>query len=44
MASPTTEKVVPYALLGLTAVTSLVDAISCLSLGRVFTATTVSPS
>jgi len=38
MASPTTEKVVPYALLGLTAVTGLVDAVSYLSLGRVFTA------
>src|ERR1700722_17141691 len=36
--SPTTEKVVPYALLGMTAVTGLVDAVSFLSLGRVFTA------
>jgi uncharacterized membrane protein YoaK (UPF0700 family) len=36
--SPTTEKVIPYALLGLTAVTGLVDAVSFLSLGRVFTA------
>ena len=36
--SPTTEKVIPYALLGMTAVTGLVDAISFLSLGRVFTA------
>jgi uncharacterized membrane protein YoaK (UPF0700 family) len=36
--SPTTEKVLPYALLGLTAVTGLVDAVSFLSLGHVFTA------
>jgi uncharacterized membrane protein YoaK (UPF0700 family) len=36
--SPITEKVVPYALLGMTAVTGLVDAVSFLSLGRVFTA------
>jgi len=36
--SPTTEKVTPYALLGLTAVTGVVDAVSFLSLGRVFTA------
>jgi uncharacterized membrane protein YoaK (UPF0700 family) len=36
--SPTTEKIVPYALLGMTAVTGLVDAVSFLSLGRVFTA------
>src|SRR2546425_8682329 len=36
--SPTTEKVIPYALLGMTAVTGLVDAVSFLSLGRVFTA------
>lgn len=35
---PTTEKVMPYALLGMTAVTGLVDAVSFLSLGRVFTA------
>src|SRR5690242_9139172 len=33
-----TEKVIPYALLGMTAVTGLVDAVSFLSLGRVFTA------
>jgi len=33
-----TEKVLPYALLGMTAVTGLVDAVSFLSLGRVFTA------
>jgi uncharacterized membrane protein YoaK (UPF0700 family) len=33
-----TEKVTPYALLGMTAVTGLVDAVSFLSLGRVFTA------
>ena len=36
--SPTNEKVVPYALLGMTVVTGLVDAVSFLSLGRVFTA------
>jgi len=36
--SSTTEKVIPYALLGMTAVTGLVDAVSFLSLGRVFTA------
>jgi uncharacterized membrane protein YoaK (UPF0700 family) len=36
--SPTTEKVLSYALLGMTAVTGLVDAVSFLSLGRVFTA------
>jgi Protein of unknown function (DUF1275) len=36
--SPTTDKIVPYALLGITAVTGLVDAVSFLSLGRVFTA------
>ncbi|HWC20332.1 MAG TPA: YoaK family protein [Terriglobales bacterium] len=36
--SPTAEKVLPYALLGMTAVTGLVDAVSFLSLGRVFTA------
>src|SRR5260370_4206125 len=36
--SPTTEKVIPYALLGMTAVTGIVDAVSCLSLGRFFTA------
>ena len=36
--SPTTEKVIPYALPGMTAVTGLVDAVSFLSLGRVFTA------
>jgi uncharacterized membrane protein YoaK (UPF0700 family) len=36
--SPTTEEVIPYALLGMTAVTGLVDAVSFLSLGRVFTA------
>jgi uncharacterized membrane protein YoaK (UPF0700 family) len=36
--SPSTEKVIPYALLGMTAVTGLVDAVSFLSLGRVFTA------
>jgi uncharacterized membrane protein YoaK (UPF0700 family) len=36
--SPTNEKVVPYALLGMTVVTGLVDAVSFLSLGHVFTA------
>src|SRR3989442_7331013 len=36
--SPTIERVIPYALLGMTAVTGLVDAVSFLSLGRVFTA------
>jgi len=36
--SPTTEKIVPYALLGMTAVTGLVDAVSFLSLGRGFMA------
>jgi len=36
--TPTTEKVILYALLGMTAVTGLVDAVSFLSLGRVFTA------
>jgi uncharacterized membrane protein YoaK (UPF0700 family) len=36
--SPTTDRVLPYALLGMTAVTGLVDAVSFLSLGRVFTA------
>jgi uncharacterized membrane protein YoaK (UPF0700 family) len=36
--SAATEKVIPYALLGMTAVTGLVDAVSFLSLGRVFTA------
>jgi uncharacterized membrane protein YoaK (UPF0700 family) len=32
------EKVAPYVFLGITAVTGLVDAVSFLSLGRVFTA------
>lgn len=36
--SPTTEEIIPYVLLGMTAVTGLVDAVSFLSLGRVFTA------
>src|SRR5579859_1105799 len=36
--SASTEKVVPYALLGMTVVTGLVDAVSFLSLGHVFTA------
>jgi uncharacterized membrane protein YoaK (UPF0700 family) len=36
--SPSTEKVIPYALLGMTVVTGLVDAVSFLSLGHVFTA------
>jgi len=38
MTNSPTEKVIPYALLGLTAVTGLVDAVSFLSLGHVFTA------
>jgi uncharacterized membrane protein YoaK (UPF0700 family) len=38
VSGPNTEKVIPYALLGMTAVTGLVDAVSFLSLGRVFTA------
>ncbi len=36
--SPPTEKVIPYVLLVMTVVTGMVDAISFLSLGRVFTA------
>src|ERR1700688_3484943 len=36
--SPATEKVIPYALIGMTVVTGLVDAVSFLSLGHVFTA------
>ena len=36
--NPTTEKTVPYALLGMTVVTGVVDAVSYLSLGHVFTA------
>ena len=36
--NPAVEKIAPYALLGMTAVTGLVDAVSFLSLGRVFTA------
>src|SRR6266853_2381363 len=36
--SPTAEKTIAYALLGMTMVTGLVDAVSYLSLGRVFTA------
>jgi uncharacterized membrane protein YoaK (UPF0700 family) len=36
--SPNTEKVMAYALLAMTVVTGLVDAVSFLSLGRVFTA------
>lgn len=35
---PSAEQIAPYVLLGMTAVTGLVDAISFLSLGRVFTA------
>jgi uncharacterized membrane protein YoaK (UPF0700 family) len=34
----TADSVLPYALLGMTAVTGLVDAVSFLSLGHVFTA------
>jgi len=37
-ANPTAEKVALYVLVGMTAVTGLVDAVSFLSLGRVFTA------
>jgi len=37
-ANPAAEKIAPYALLGMTAVTGLVDAVSFLSLGNVFTA------
>ena len=37
-ATPTAEKIAPYVLLGMTAVTGLVDAVSFLSLGSVFTA------
>src|SRR5260370_40259217 len=36
--SPTNEKTIPHALLGMTAVTGLVHAVSFLSLGRGFTA------
>lgn len=36
--SANTEKIVPYTLLGMTTVTGLVDAVSFLSLGHVFTA------
>ena len=36
--APTAERIAPYVLLGMTAVTGLVDAVSFLSLGRVFTA------
>jgi len=36
--SPAAEKTMVYALLGMTIVTGLVDAVSFLSLGRVFTA------
>ena len=36
--SPTTEKTIQYALLGMTVITGLVDAVSFLSLGHVFTA------
>ena len=37
-ANPAAEKIAPYVLLGMTAVTGLVDAVSFLSLGSVFTA------
>lgn len=37
-ANATTEKIAPYVLLGMTAVTGLIDAVSFLSLGSVFTA------
>jgi uncharacterized membrane protein YoaK (UPF0700 family) len=36
--NPAAEKIAPYALLGMTAITGLVDAVSFLALGRVFTA------
>jgi uncharacterized membrane protein YoaK (UPF0700 family) len=36
--NPAVEKIAPYVLLGMTAVTGLVDAVSFLSLGRAFTA------
>jgi uncharacterized membrane protein YoaK (UPF0700 family) len=36
--NPTAEKIAPYVLPGMTAVTGLVDAVSFLSLGRVFAA------
>ena len=36
--NPTAEKIAPYVLLGMTGVTGLVDAVSFLSLGSVFTA------
>ena len=36
--NPTAEKIAPHLLLGMTAVTGLVDAVSFLSLGSVFTA------
>src|ERR1700739_2454519 len=36
--APTTDSILPYALLGMTAVTGLVDAVSFLSFGHVFTA------
>ena len=36
--NPTAEKIAPYVLLGMTAVTGLVDAVSFLSPGSVFTA------
>ena len=36
--NPAAEKIAPYVLLGMTAVTGLVDAVSFLSLGSVFTA------
>ena len=36
--NPTAERIAPYVLIGMTAVTGLVDAVSFLSLGSVFTA------
>src|SRR6201996_4369989 len=36
--APTADSILPYALLGMTAVTGLIDAVSYLSLGHVFTA------
>src|SRR5260370_31458840 len=36
--SPTTEKVIPYAMVGMDAVSGLVDGVSFLSVGHIFTA------
>ena len=37
-ANPKAEQIAPYVLLGMTAVTGVIDAVSFLSLGSVFTA------